>query len=157
MTEKYALSDLVSDLDTSRQPKWVIEHMRRYLQSGGKEGHLFDAGGAGALPTLLLTCVGRKTGKKRMTPLLYGVVDGNHIIIGSKGGSETHTGWYFNLLDNPAAEIQVGTAHYKVRARVAQGEERAQIWRHMLTIFPTFGEYQTKTQREIPVVVLEKQ
>lgn len=159
MTEKYDLSDLVDGLDTSKQPKWVIDHMRMYLQSGGKEGHLFDTGGSGLgpLPTLLLTCVGRKSGKKRMTPLVYGVFAGNHIIVGSKGGSQTHTGWYFNLLENPAAEIQVGAAHFKVRARIATGDERSKIWAHMLTVFPTYGEYQTKTSREIPVFVLEKQ
>lgn len=159
MAEKYDLSDLVSDLDTSKQPKWVIDHMRAYLKSGGKEGHLFDTGGSGIgpLPTLLLTTVGRKSGKKRMTPLVYGVFGGNHIIVGSKGGSQTHTGWYFNLLDNPAAEIQVGTAHFKVRARIATGPERALIWAHMLTVFPTYGDYQKKTDREIPVVVLERQ
>lgn len=159
MTEKYDLSDLVDGLDTSKQPKWVIDHMRMYLQSGGKEGHLFDTGGSGLgpLPTLLLTCLGRKSGKKRMTPLVYGVFAGNHIIVGSKGGSQTHTGWYFNLLENPAAEIQVGAAHFKVRARIATGDERSKIWAHMLTVFPTYGEYQTKTSREIPVFVLEKQ
>ncbi len=159
MTEKYDLSDLVEGLDTSKQPKWVIDHMRLYLQSGGKEGHLFDTGGSGSgpLPTLLLTCVGRKSGKKRMTPLVYGVFAGNHIIVGSKGGSQTHTGWYFNLLENPAAEIQVGAGKMKVRARIAAGAERAQIWAHMLTVFPTYGDYQLKTTREIPVFVLEKQ
>ncbi len=159
MAEKYDLSDLVSGLDTSKQPRWVIDHMRDYLKSGDKEGHLFDPAGTGvgALPTLLLTTVGRKSGKKRMTPLVYGVFGGNHIIVGSKGGSQTHAGWYFNLLENPAAEIQVGTGHFKVRARIATGEERAQIWAHMLTVFPTYGDYQKKTSREIPVFVLEKQ
>ncbi|MDO9460730.1 MAG: nitroreductase family deazaflavin-dependent oxidoreductase [Alphaproteobacteria bacterium] len=132
--------------------------MRTYLESGGKEGHMFDAGpGNSPLPSLLLTTVGRKSGKKRMTPLIYGVFGGNHIIVGSKGGSQTHTGWYFNLLENPAAEIQVATEHFKVRARIATGDERAQIWAHMLTVFPTYGDYQKKTTREIPVVVLEKQ
>lgn len=157
MTEKYDLSDLVSDLDTSRQPQWVIDHMRRYLQSGGTDGHLFDAGGTVALPTLLLTCVGRKSGRKRMTPLVYGVFEGKHIIVGSKGGAQTHTGWYFNLLENPAAQIQVGAEQFQVRARLATGPERAQLWTHMLGVFPTYGEYQTKTSREIPVFVLEQQ
>ncbi|HEX4888996.1 MAG TPA: nitroreductase family deazaflavin-dependent oxidoreductase [Alphaproteobacteria bacterium] len=158
MTEKYDLSDLVDDLDTSKQPKWVIAHLRAYLESGGKQGHLFDAGaGNNPLPTLLLTTRGRKSGKKRMSPLVYGVFEGNHIIVGSKGGAETHTGWYFNLLDHPEAEIQVGTARYKVRARIASGPERARIWAHMLTVFPTYGDYQKKTDREIPVFVLETQ
>jgi deazaflavin-dependent oxidoreductase (nitroreductase family) len=161
MAERFDLDRLVADLDTGKQPQWIIDHMRVYLESGGKQGHMFDASfanpGIGELPTLLLTTVGRKSGKKRMTPLIYGVVDGNHIIIGSKGGSQTHTGWYFNLLENPAAEIQVGTEHFKVRARMAQGDERTKIWAHMLSVFPTFGEYQSKTDREIPVVVLEKQ
>ncbi len=161
MAEKFDLNDLVKDLDTGKQPQWIIDHMRLYLESGGKEGHLFDASftgtGIGQLPTLLLTTTGRKSGKKRMTPLIYGVFAGNHIIIGSKGGSETHTGWYFNLVDNPSAEVQVGPEKFPARARFATGEERAQIWKHMLTVFPSFGDYQNKTAREIPVVVLEKQ
>lgn len=158
MAEKIDQSKLVSDLDAGKQPKWILDHMRTYLESGGNEGHMFDAGpGNSPLPSLLLTTVGRKSGKKRMTPLIYGVFGGNHIIVGSKGGSQTHTGWYFNLLENPAAEIQVATEHFKVRARIATGDERAQIWAHMLTVFPTYGDYQKKTTREIPVVVLEKQ
>jgi len=159
MAGKIDHSNAVNDPDSARQPKWILDHMRLYLESGGKQGHMFDAGatGIGPLPSLLLTTVGRKSGKKRMTPLIYGVFDGNHIIVGSKGGSQTHTGWYFNLLENPAAEIQVGAAHFKVRARIATGDERSKIWAHMLTVFPTYGEYQTKTSREIPVFVLEKQ
>ncbi|MFZ5912811.1 MAG: nitroreductase family deazaflavin-dependent oxidoreductase, partial [Pseudomonadota bacterium] len=113
--------------------------------------------GLGLVPTLLLTTVGRKTGKKRILPLIYGKVDGNYIVIGSKGGSDSHAKWYLNLLANPDAEIQVATEHFKVRARIAEGEERAKIWNHMLTVYPPYADYQARTSRHIPVVVLEKQ
>lgn len=161
MAEKFDLNKTVSDIEAGKVPEWIAEHMRIYLESGGKEGHMWDASlaapGLGLIPALLLTTVGRKSGQKRTTPLIYGTVGANVIIIGSKGGSETHTNWYFNLLANPAAEIQVGTEHFKVRARIATGDERAQIWKHMLTVYPPYHDYQAKTSREIPVVVLEKQ
>ncbi len=161
MSEETGHEKMVRALDEGKQPKWIAEHLRIYRESGGKEGHMFDINiaGKGIVPTpaLLLTTVGRKSGKKRTTPLIYGTIGADIIIIGSKGGSETHTGWYFNLLANPAAEIQVETEHFKVRARIATGEERSRIWAHMLTVFPTYADYQKRTDREIPVFVLEKQ
>lgn len=161
MSENDDRSRLVREAESGKVPEWVSEHIRLYRESGGTKGHLWDAGpaaqGLGLLPCLLLTTVGRKSGQQRTTPLIYGAVGEDIIIIGSKGGSKTHTQWYFNLLANPAAEIQVGTEHFKVRARIAAGEERAKIWAHMLTIFPVYQDYQNRTGREIPVIVLEKQ
>ena len=105
----------------------------------------------------MLTTVGRRSGEKRTSPLVYGTVGHVYIIIGSKGGAETHPRWYLNLLANPAVEVQVGKDQFAVRARVATGKERAQIWEQMVKSYPFYGEYQKKTKREIPVVVLEKQ
>lgn len=161
MSEKDDRSRQVSEAAAGNVPDWVVEHIRLYRESGGTRGHMWDAGpaaqGLGLLPCLLLTTKGRKSGQARTTPLIYGEVGNDIIIIGSKGGSKTHTQWYFNLLANPAAEIQVGTEHFKVRARIAAGEERAKIWAHMLTIFPVYDDYRNRTEREIPVIVLEKQ
>jgi deazaflavin-dependent oxidoreductase (nitroreductase family) len=161
MAGKFDILKVVKDLDSGKQPKWIREHLRIYQESGGKEGHFFDASatapGAAPIPTLLLTTVGAKSGQKRTTPLLYGKSGEDFIIIGSKGGSETHTAWYYNLRANPDAEIQVATDHFKVRARMAQGAERVKLWDYILTVWPNFAEYQSRTSREIPVWVLEKQ
>ena len=161
MTEKFDLKKVVSDLDSGNIPDWIKEHLRIYRESGGKEGHLWDASiageGLGLTPTLLLTTTGRKSGQPRTMPLIYGKFAGNHIVIGSKGGSETHAAWYLNLLDHPVVQVQAGTEHFTARARIASGAERAQIWKHMLTVYPPYQDYQNRTKREIPVVVLEKQ
>jgi deazaflavin-dependent oxidoreductase (nitroreductase family) len=77
-------------------------------------------------------------------------------VIGSKGGADTQPNWYLNLRANPAVEVQVATDHFRARARVATGKEREQIWEQMVQAFPFYGEYQKKTRREIPVVLLEK-
>ena len=161
MAEKFDLNKVVSDLDSGNVPDWIKEHLRIYRESGGKQGHMWDASiageGLGPTPTLLLTTTGRKSGQPRTVPLIYGKVGDNHIVIGSKGGSETHAAWYLNLLDNPVVQVQAGTEHFTARARIATGDERAKIWKHMLTVYPPYQDYQNRTKREIPVVVLEKQ
>lgn len=161
MTEKFDLDKVVSDLDAGKVPEWIAEHLRIYRKSGGKEGHLWDASiageGLGLTPTLLLTTIGRRSGQNRTMPLIYGKVGANHIVIGSKGGSETHAAWYLNLLANPVVQVQVATEHFTARARIAEGDERAKIWAHMLTVYPPYQDYQNKTKRQIPVIVLERQ
>lgn len=160
MTEKFDLNKVVSDLDSGTVPQWIQDHIRIYRESGGKEGHMWDASiageGLGLTPTLLLTTIGRKSGQKRTMPLIYGKFGGNYIVIGSKGGSETHAAWYLNLLANPEVNLQVATENFNARARIATGEERAKIWKHMLTVYPPYQDYQNRTKREIPVVVLER-
>lgn len=150
----------IRELEVGKTPAWITEHLRMYRESGGAEGHMWDgsaAGVSGFLPCLLLTTVGRRSGEKRTSPLVYGTVGDAYIIIGSKGGAETHPRWYLNLLANPAVEVQVGKDQFPARARVVTGKERAQIWEQMVKIYPFYGEYQKKTKREIPVVALEKQ
>ena len=145
---------------TGKPPAWVTEHLRMYRESGGAEGHLFDAtiaGVPGLVPCLLLTTIGRHSGEKRITPLFYGTAGDTYVIIGSKGGADTHPGWYLNLRANPTAEVQVGREHFTVRARVATGNEREQLFEQMAQMAPPYRDYQQKTKRELPVVVLEKQ
>jgi deazaflavin-dependent oxidoreductase (nitroreductase family) len=142
---------------TGTPPAWVTEHLRRYRESGGAEGHLFDAtiaGVPGIVPCLLLTTIGRRSGEKRTSPLFYGRAGDAYVIIGSKGGAATHPGWYLNLRANPTAEVQVAREHFTVRARVATGQEREHLFEQMA---PPYRDYQQKTKRELPVVVLEKQ
>jgi proline iminopeptidase len=145
---------------TGQPPAWVAEHLRIYRDSGGAEGHLFEAtiaGVPGLVPCLLLTTLGRRSGEKRTSPLFYTTAGDAYVIIGSKGGADTHPGWYLNLQANPTAEVQVGREHFTVRARVATGQEREHLWEQIVHWIPLYREYQQKTQRELPVVVLEKQ
>src|SRR5262245_51017857 len=146
--------------ETGKPPACVAEHLRMYRESGGAEGHLFDAtiaGVPGLVPCLLLTTIGRHSGEKRTSPLFYGKAGDAYVLIGSKGGAETHPGGYLNLRANLTAEVQVGREHFTVRARVARGKEREQRFEQMAQMAPPYRDYQKKTKRELPVVVLEKQ
>jgi deazaflavin-dependent oxidoreductase (nitroreductase family) len=103
-------------------PAWMVEHANRYLQSGGSDGHMYQANPPGygerTVPSLLLTTTGRKSGEKFIFPLYYGETgDGSYIIVASKGGAPQHPGWYRNLLAHPEVEVQVGTKKIKARAR----------------------------------------
>ena len=143
-----------------KPPVWVTEHLRRYRESGGAEGHLFDATIAGVpspVPCLLLTTVGRRSGEKHTSPLFYTTAGDAYVIIGSKGGADTQPGWYLNLRANPIVEVQVGREQFSAHARVATGQEREQLWEQIVQWIPLYNEYQKKTKRELPVVVLEKQ
>jgi deazaflavin-dependent oxidoreductase (nitroreductase family) len=133
-----------------------------FWESAKKRGR-WEASNSDKLPSclthqlLLLTTVGRRSGEKRTSPLFYGTAGDAYVIIGSKGGADTHPGWYLNLRANPTAEVQVGREHFTVRARVATGKEREQLFEQMAQMAPPYRDYQQKTQRELPVVVLEKQ
>jgi deazaflavin-dependent oxidoreductase (nitroreductase family) len=138
---------------------WISDHIRLYQQDP-ERAHLWDSsifGGKGLIPTLLLSTKGRKTGLPNVAPVIYGKAGANFIIIGSKGGAPTHTAWYLNLSDNPDCEIQVARDHYRCRARTALGDERTALWAKMRTVYPLYDEYQSRTEREIPVIVLEPQ
>jgi deazaflavin-dependent oxidoreductase (nitroreductase family) len=140
-------------------PKWMIDHANQYISSGGKEGHMYKVTPPGysemSVPSLLLTTTGRKSGEKFTFPLFYGETGKSYIIVASKGGAPEHPGWYRNLLAHPEAEVQVGTKKLKAKARTATGEERAQLWKKGLEFWPPYADYQKKTDREIPVVVLD--
>ena len=129
---------------------WVAEHTQRYLDSGGEDGHEWRPG----VPTLLLTTTGRKSGVKRRTALIYGRDNADYVVVASQGGAHTHPAWYLNLEANPEAEIQVFDEVLPAVARTALGEERERLWALMRQIWPAYDEYQTRTDREIPVVVL---
>jgi deazaflavin-dependent oxidoreductase (nitroreductase family) len=129
------------------------EHVDRYRATDGAEGHDWLEGA----PTLLLTTTGRKSGEPRTMPLIYGhTPDGEVMVVGSKGGWDKPPIWFLNLEANPEVEVQVKADVFKARARVATPEEKPELWRTMVGIWPHYDEYQASTEREIPVVVLER-
>jgi len=141
-------------------PDFVRSHAQRYLESHGKDGHLWDStgfGDHGELPSLLLATVGRRTGKTVVTPLIYGEQDGAYVVVASNGGKPNHPHWYRNLAACPEVEIQVLAERFKARARVAVGTERAVLLNMMEAIYPTYKELANMTNREIPVVLLERE
>ena len=127
------------------------EHVERYQATDGKEGHDWREGST----VLLLTTTGRKSGNETTTPLIYDLDGDDPVIVASKGGAPDHPGWYKNLQANPEVEVQVGTKKIKARARTATGEERARLWQKALEFWPPYADYQNKTERQIPVVVLD--
>jgi deazaflavin-dependent oxidoreductase (nitroreductase family) len=128
---------------------WVGDHIRSYVKSGGQEGHEWMG-----VPTLLLTTTGRKSGSKRRTALIYGRDGDDYVVVASKGGAPNHPAWYLNLDANPDVEVQVFDDTFHAKAHTAGGTERERLWVVMKQIWPAYEDYQTKTSRQIPVVVL---
>ena len=128
------------------------EHVRRYLQTDGAEGHDWQG-----TSVLILTTTGRRSSEPRSTPLIYGKRGEDHVVVASKGGAEEHPGWYLNLSEHPDVTVQVRGDRFKARARTATAEEKPDLWRMMIERWPAYEEYQRKTARDIPVVVLERQ
>ena len=108
------------------------------------------------IPLLLLHTTGAKTGRERIVPLAYQVVGDRFAVFASKGGAPTHPDWYRNVVANPSAVVEIGSETVPVTARVAQGDERDQIWQRQKELLPAFADYEHQTTREIPVVVLER-
>ncbi len=130
---------------------WVADHIHEYVETGGSRGHLWRG-----VPTLLLTTRGRKSGKLRRTALIYGRDGDHYVVVASRGGHPQHPAWYLNLVDNPAVQVQVGAEVFTAHARTATSEEKARLWPVMVSIWPDYENYQKSTDREIPVVVLER-
>jgi deazaflavin-dependent oxidoreductase (nitroreductase family) len=127
-------------------------HKFAYRTTRGLIGHRVPGVGA---PTLLLDHVGAKSARRRTTPLIY-IPDGERLaIIASKGGHPRHPAWFHNLRANPSTTVQIGSKRRAVMARVANGEERERLWRRAVELWPLYADYQARTNREIPVVVLD--
>jgi len=140
------------------QRDWVVEHIRKYRESNGADGHIWQGvDGSQNLPCLLLTTTGRRTGAVRTTPLIYGQDGNRYVIIALRGGTPTDPVWYGNLVANPAVQLQVGPNQFAATARTVMGKERAKLWSMMAEIFPSYNDYQAKAQatREVPLVMLE--
>jgi len=130
---------------------WVKDHIRQYVESGGTEG--YDWRGT---TILLLTTTGRRSGTQHRTALIYRQVGDDYVIVASRGGAPTHPAWYLNLAANPDVRVQVKDEEFAGRARLAEGDERAKLWPLMAQVWPDYDNYQTKTDRQIPVVVIER-
>jgi deazaflavin-dependent oxidoreductase (nitroreductase family) len=130
-------------------PLYGQEHVDRYLATGGEEGHDWQG-----TQTLILETTGRKSGKQRLTPLIYGRHGNDYLVVASKGGTPENPDWYHNLAANPEVEIQVKGEKMRAHARTATPDEKAELWSIMTKEWPDYDEYQTKTDRDIPVVVL---
>jgi deazaflavin-dependent oxidoreductase (nitroreductase family) len=139
--------------DPSYQPPDLAllgeEHVRRYRETDGEVGYLWND-----VPTLLLTTTGRRTGKSRTTPLIFNRNGDDYLVVASMGGAPSHPNWYLNLTSHPDAEIQVRAEHLQVTARTASEDEKARLWAIVAEQWPNYDVYQTRTTREIPVVVL---
>jgi deazaflavin-dependent oxidoreductase (nitroreductase family) len=128
------------------------EHVQRYRETDGEVGHTWRNGSK----ILLLTTTGRTSGEPRTAPLIYENAGDAYVIVASKGGAPEHPGWYRNLAKNPEVEVQVMGDVFPARARTASGDERARLWKLAAQQWPPYDDYQQKTDREIPVVVLER-
>ena len=126
-------------------------HTAIYRASHGLIGHRIP----GQPPVLLLDHVGAKSGTGRTSPLVYGRDGENLVLVASKGGYPKHPAWFHNLRANPDTTVQVGSRSIDVHARVAEGEERARLWALMVGVYPGYEGYRKRTEREIPIVVLE--
>jgi deazaflavin-dependent oxidoreductase (nitroreductase family) len=144
--------------EISRSRKgWVADHFQTYVESGGTRGHVVDVsdiGGYSFTTTLLLKTIGRRTGEARISPLVYGDIAGELVIVGSRGGAPKHPAWYFNIKAAKEVEFQVATECFRGPWREPEGSERQKIWDFMVDVFPPYQEYQKATDRQIPLVML---
>jgi deazaflavin-dependent oxidoreductase (nitroreductase family) len=136
---------------TDSPVKNVASHIRNYIETDGKKGHLYHG-----MPTLLLTVRGRKSGKLYRTALIYGEDAGRYLVIPSDGGADEDPSWYLNLLADPQVDVQIMDEKFAARARVATPDEKPALWDIMTRIFSTYNTYQKKSKRDIPVVILER-
>ena len=127
------------------------EHVKRYIETDGKEGHDWQG-----TVVAILTTKGRRSGQPRSTPLIYQPYGDAYLVVASKGGADEHPLWYLNLQADPEVEFQIKGDRFRARARTATAEERPDMWRTMTATWPAYDEYTAKTDREIPVVVIER-
>jgi deazaflavin-dependent oxidoreductase (nitroreductase family) len=132
--------------------EWVRDHVQRYEASGGTEGTTLQG-----KPVVIVTSLGAKSGKIRKTPLMRVEHGGKYAVVASQGGAPKHPVWYYNLVAHPEVEVQDGPIKQAMVAREVSGEEKAAWWDRAVEAWPDYAEYQTKTDRQIPVFVLEPQ
>jgi deazaflavin-dependent oxidoreductase (nitroreductase family) len=144
------LTLLPKDLEIWLGLRLLNLHQAVYERSGGRIGA--ELGGR---KMLLLTTTGRRSGTRRTVALLYVDDGGKLVVVGSKGGSDTAPAWFLNLEAEPACRVQVGTRRFRARARVAQGKQRSRLWREVVKAWPDYDRYQARTDRQIPIVILD--
>ena len=128
------------------------EHVDRYRATDGAEGYNWQRG----TTILLLTTRGRKSGVERTTPLIFERDGDDYLVVASRGGTDAPPGWYVNLQADPDVQVQVRGEVFRAHARDATPDEKPEMWRKMAAVWPDYDEYQKKTERQIPVVVLER-
>jgi len=129
---------------------WNSKIIEEFRANEGRVGGPFDGA-----PLLLLHTVGAKTGKQRVNPMMYQQVAGGYAVFASKGGAPTNPDWYHNLLAHPRVSAEIGAKMVELLARVAAGKEREKIWAAQKAAYPGFADYERKTARQIPVIILE--
>ncbi|WP_067509374.1 nitroreductase family deazaflavin-dependent oxidoreductase [Actinoplanes sp. TFC3] len=127
-------------------------HVARYLETDGEDGYHWRNG----TTILILFTKGRKTGEERSHALIYRDHDDKHLVVASKGGTDAPPAWFVNLQSDPNVEVQIKGDRFRATARVATPDEKPEMWDKMAEVWPDYNEYQKKTSREIPVVVLER-
>ena len=133
-------------------PLFGAEHVRSYRETDGELGHDWRKGSS----VLLLTTTGHRSGEERTTPLIYGRSGDAYLLVASNGGSAEPPAWYVNLREQPEVDVQVLGDRFRARARTATDEEKPELWREMVDQWVSYDDYQRKTERTIPVVVLER-
>lgn len=128
------------------------EHVERYEATDGAEGYDWEKG----TTVLLLRTKGRKTGEQRVHPLIFREWNNDYLVVASKGGTDEPPTWYLNLESDPNVEVQIKGDTFKAKVRTATPSEKPAMWQHMVDAWPDYSEYQKKTARNIPVVVLER-
>jgi F420H(2)-dependent quinone reductase len=131
---------------------WVREQVERFEASGGTEATVLERTGD---PIVVITSLGARSGKLRKNPVMRVERDGTYVAIASYGGGPKHPVWYHNFLAHPEVDLQDGPVKKPYRARLVEGDERAEWWQFAVETWPTYGEYQKRTEREIPVFLLE--
>ena len=152
------MSDASSAEIRDTRKDWIVEHREMYLRSGGAQGHIMDitaVGGRSFATHCMIRYVGRKSGKVFITPLCYGDIGGEVVIVASKGGADVHPEWYLNIRAAETIDFQIATQAFRATWRVPEGAEHDRIWAFMVENFPFYASYQAATERHIPLVMMK--
>jgi deazaflavin-dependent oxidoreductase (nitroreductase family) len=153
------MTDSVTMTEVERATlEFVSQHRDGYIASGGRDGHVLDythLGGHRFTTTMLLETIGRKSGARHVTPLIYGSTGGEVAIVASKGGADVHPAWYWNIREMKEVTIQVACQAFRCTWREPAGEELARIWAFMEGCYPPYRDYQAATSRKIPIVMFQ--
>lgn len=152
------MSDETSAEIRDARKDWMVEHRDMYLASGGAKGHIMDLTAVGAHnfgTHCLLKYTGRKSGKVFITPLCYGAIGGEVVIVASKGGADEHPAWYLNIREMDEVQFQIGGQAFRASWREPEGAERDKVWNFMVDCYPFYADYQASTQRVLPLVMMK--
>jgi deazaflavin-dependent oxidoreductase (nitroreductase family) len=152
------MSDDTSATLRDTRKDWIAEHREMYLESGGAKGHIMDirpVGGRYLGTHCMIRYVGRKSGKVFITPLCYGDIGGEVVIVGSKGGADQHPEWYLNIKAAATIDFQIATQAFRATWREPEGAEYDAVWDFMVKGFPFYAQYQASTSRKIPLIMMQ--